>query len=83
MNPDLALDWLRKDTTLPVSKARELLTTSGAELPQVVIEMFVDEYAPVASTHMTKESVLRPGIVWIACAESLQERFEFPHIRLP
>ncbi len=79
----MLLDWLRKDNTLPVSKAREPLTTSGAELPQVVIEMFVDEYAPVAFTHMTKKGVLRPGIVWIARAESLQERFEFPHIRLP
>ena len=56
---------------------------SSTELPQVVIEMFVDEYAPGASTHMTKQGVIRPFAVWIAGAESLHERFEFPHIRLP
>ena len=53
------------------------------ELPQVVIEMLVDEYAPVASTHMTKEGVVRPITVWIALVESFQERFEFANIRLP
>jgi hypothetical protein len=34
--------------------------SSGAELSQVVIELLVNEHAPVTSTHVTKEGVVRP-----------------------
>ena len=61
--------WTGKDSDkcdrVDAFKLAELLrrlnrakTTSDTELPQVLIKMFVDEHAPVASTHMTKEGVI-------------------------
>src|SRR5262245_28367064 len=62
---------------------RAVMVDLHAELPKVMVEVLVDEHAPVAPGHAAQQRVLRPGAGRAMLHESPDQAFESRNVRRP